>query len=102
MQKRTIIDRIEIELQTGNVGVRMLKQIIEDDGVTVLSSDYHRTMIDASGDPAATMSAVNAHLAMMGYPSVKAEDHAVLNSAIGPLASVRAAKSAEKAEKAPK
>lgn len=102
MQKRTIIDRIEIEPQTGNVGVRMLKQIVDDDGSTILASDYHRAMIDASGDPVSAMTAVNAHLAMMGFPSVKAEDHAALNAAIAPLSSLRSAKAAEKAEKAPK
>jgi len=98
MQTRTIIDRIEIEPQTGNVGVRMLKQIIDDQGL-VLSSQYHRTVIDAGTDPAAQMAAVNVHLGTMGYPAVKVEDRAVLDAAIAPLGSLRATKVQEAADR---
>jgi hypothetical protein len=100
MQTRTIIDRIEIEPQTGNVGVRMRKQVITDDG-TLIANDYHRTVIDAGADPAAQMAAVNAHLATMGFPAAKSEDVAVLNAAVTPLASHRAAKAREARVKAP-
>lgn len=99
MQLRTIVDQIIIEPQTGNVGVRMRKQVLADDGVTVLASEYHRTMIDAGADPASQMAAVNAHLATMEFPAVKTEDQAVLNSAIAPLASLRSTKAAEQAAK---
>src|SRR5215510_11601058 len=91
MQTRTIIDRIEIEPQTGKVGVRIRKQIVADNGA-VLSSDYHRTTIDAGGDPDKQMDAVNVHLATMGYPAVTTEDLSVLTSAMVPISSLRAAK----------
>lgn len=94
MQKRTIIDQIEIQPQTGIIGVRMRKQVIDDDG-TVLVSDYHRTVIEAGTDPAAQMAAVNVHLGMMGWPAVKSEDRAVLDQAIAPLEAMRATKAEE-------
>ena len=72
MQTRTIVDRIEIEPQTGNVAVRMLKQIVDDSG-RVLASEYHRTSIAPHADPAGQMAAVNAHLDTMGYPPVPDE-----------------------------
>ena len=98
MKTQTIIDRIEIEPQTGNVGVRLRKEILADDG-SVLSSDYHRTTIDASTDPAAQMAAVNTHLTALGYPAVTAEDLAMLHSALRPLASLRAGKAHEQRTK---
>lgn len=109
MQTRTIIDKIEIEPQTGNVGVRIRKQVIDEtktDPSTgdklVLASEYHRTMIGAGADQATQMAAVNAHLATMGFPAVKAEDHAALNAVIAPLASLRSTKAAEQVAKGPK
>ncbi len=95
MEKRTIIDRIEIDPQTGIVGVRMLKQIIDDDGKTVLASEYHRTTITASADPAAQIAAVNTDLSRKGFATAKVEDVAVLNSALAPLASLRSTKAQE-------
>ena len=73
MQTRTILDRIEIEPQTGNVTIRMLKQIA-DAGGKVLASEYHRTSIGPQTDPSSHMDAVNAHLATMGYPALSDED----------------------------
>jgi hypothetical protein len=99
MQTRTIIDKIEIEPQTGNVGVRMKKQIVEGD--MVLAEQYHRTTIDSGADPAAQVALVNAHLATMGYPPIRNEDVAVLHSALAPLAALRAAKAQAARAKAP-
>jgi hypothetical protein len=73
MHARTILDRIEIEAQTGNISVRMLKQITNNDG-TVLASDYHRTSIASGTDVDIHMSAVNAHLVKMGYPGLSEGD----------------------------
>jgi hypothetical protein len=100
METRTIIDKIEIDPQTGNVGVRMKKQIVE--GELVLAEHYHRTTIDTAADPAAQMALVNAHLATMGYPAIRNEDVAVLHSAMAPLASLRAAKGDAARAKEPK
>jgi len=96
MQKRTIIDRIEIEPQTGNIAVRMRKQVVDDDGA-VLASEYHRAMIEAElADPAALLALVDGHLATLGFPAVKAEDRAVLDTALATFDSLRAEKAQEK------
>jgi len=107
MQARTIIDRIEIDVQNGHVGVRMKKQVIDetrDDPATgdkvIVSSDYHRAMIEAAGDPAAVMAAVDAHLGAMGFPPAKSEDAAVLDSALTHFAPLRAQKAQEAATRA--
>jgi len=98
MLARTIIDRIEIEPQTGNVGVGMKKQVLADDGVTVLSEQFHRTMLAPGTDAADQMSRVNVHLGMMGFPAVKTEDRAVLDTALGAIETLRSAKLAEALE----
>jgi hypothetical protein len=101
MQKRTIIDKIEIDPQTGIVAVRMRKQVVDDDG-SILSSDYHRTTIDPGIDHAAQMGVVNAHLVAIGFPVVKADDMGALNSAMLHLAQLRATKAQEAKARAPK
>lgn len=73
MHTQTILDRIEIEPQTGNIAIRMLKQIADEHG-TVLASAYHRTSIAANADPATQMAAVNEHLVTMGYPALSESD----------------------------
>lgn len=98
MHKRTIIDKIEIEPQTGNVAVRMKKQLISDDG-TIDDLGFHRTMIDAETDPAVQMAAVDAHLATMGLPAVSAAEKSILNAAVSAFSPTRAAKAAEQAAK---
>jgi hypothetical protein len=73
MHTRTVLDRIEIEPQTGNVSLRMLKRIADDSG-KVLASDYHRTSIPSNTDLDIHMAAVNAHLVSMGYPALSEAD----------------------------
>lgn len=94
MQTRTIIDKIEIEPQTGNIGVRIRKQILADNG-TVMSSDYHRTMIEAGSNPVKQMDAVNAHLITLGYAAITSDDMSILSSAMAQMSSMRAAKAKE-------
>ena len=98
MERRTIIDRIEIEPQTGNVGIRMRKQVVDDQGY-VLASEYHRTTIEAASDPAKQMGAVNAHLAALGFPAVRAADHKVLTDVMPTLETLRAQKVDEAKDK---
>jgi len=104
MQLRTIIDRIEIEPQTGNVGIRIRKQMIDEtkvDPITgdniVLASEYHRTMISPEMIPAIQINAVNTHLAKMGFPAIKTEDNTLLDSLISDsvLTALRTTKSEE-------
>jgi len=80
MHTSTILDRIEIEPQTGNVAVRILKQIADESG-QVLASQIHRTSIAPKTDLATHMAAVNAHLAAMGYPPLSDADIARINAA---------------------
>lgn len=91
MQTRTVVDLITIEPQTGNVGVRMRKEIRDDSG-SLMTFEYHRTMIAPDTDVALQMAAVNAHLVKMSYPAVKTEERSVLDSAIASIAPLRESK----------
>lgn len=68
MKKQTVVNQIEITA-TGHIQVRMCKQVLDDDG-SVIFSEYHRTSVECGGDVVAQMSAVNDHLAEMGWPAV--------------------------------
>jgi hypothetical protein len=94
MQTRTIIDRIEIEPQTGNIGVRIRKQVVDDQGKVVMS-EIHRTMIAPRADAVLQMAVVDADLEKMGFSAVKAEDRGLLNSALTTYADLREQKATE-------
>lgn len=100
MQKMTIIDRIEIEPLTGNVGIRMKKLIVDDDG-SILSEQYHRVMIGPETDVDAHMRLVGEHLLQMKYPDVHAPHRAILDSALAApeIAQTREAKAVEAVQK---
>lgn len=100
MEKMTIIDRIEIEPMTGNVGVRMKKIVLDDDG-SVLSEQYHRAMIGPETDVDAYMRVVGEHLLQMKYPDVHAPHRAVLDDALlaPAITQIRQAKAAEAIQK---
>lgn len=99
MQARTIIDRIEIDVQTGTVGLRMKKQVVSDDD-KVISEQYHRTAFDPWTNHEKQMAAVNAHLAEMGFGAVIQADQKVLNDVMPSLATLRAER-ADAAKDAP-
>lgn len=80
MKKQTIIDQIEIK-PCGTIQVRFAKQIVDSDG-TVLSSDWHRTMLPPGHDIDAQMAAVNAHL---GTLKCKAVDCSEIDTMVRPL-----------------
>lgn len=63
IERKTIVNQIEIDV-SGNVGVRLSLQLIENG--EVLSSKWHRTMIPTSVSPAEQLAYVNGHLAQMG------------------------------------
>lgn len=68
------------EVQEGGVvGVRLVKEIVDDDG-KVLASDYHRTVIPAGITVKAQMSDVNDHLDEMGYPALSDAEIAVIQA----------------------
>lgn len=60
MEKRTILDQIEIS-HDGTIGLRFAKQIIDDDG-SVISSGWHRVPLPIGTDIEAQMAAVNEQL----------------------------------------
>jgi hypothetical protein len=70
MEKRTVLDRIEIEAD-GTVFLRLLKQIVDGE---VLRSEPHRYVVCPSVSVSDQIAAVNAHLAQMGWPEIPADD----------------------------
>ena len=69
--KEVVVDQIEATASRV-IQVRFKKQVVEDGNV--LSYEYHRTTLEP-GVPAAEQAAlVNAHLAQMGWPTVRAPD----------------------------
>lgn len=70
MEKRTVLDRIEIEAD-GTVFLRLLKQIVDGE---VLRSEPHRSVVYPSVSVSDQIAAVNAHLAQMGWPEIPADD----------------------------
>lgn len=61
MEKRTVIDQIEVT-RDGYLNLRMAKEVIDDDGETVISSGWHRTTMPPGHDIDAQMAVVNKHL----------------------------------------
>jgi|SRR5262245_4615549 len=99
MQAKTLIDRIEINAQSGDIGLRLFKRVLADGGI-VLADTYHRAMIAPADDPAAVVAIVNTHLQAMGFPAIEAADIAVLDATVAALASFRTAKAQEAAARA--
>jgi hypothetical protein len=60
VKRQTVVDQIEIT-RDGTIGVRCAKEIIDDDG-TVLTSQWHRTVLPPGTDIDAQMALVNQHL----------------------------------------
>ena len=69
MEKRTIIDQIEITKELV-VQIRMHKQILDDDGITVINSSNHRTSVEPGFNMLDVLHNVNTHLNSMGWPSI--------------------------------
>lgn len=61
MHKQTLIDQIEVT-RDGTLGVRIAKEVIDDDGVTVLQRGWHRTTLPPGIDIDKQMEAVNLNL----------------------------------------
>lgn len=77
LEKRTILDRIELDLTTGDIAIRAQKQII--DGDVAALSEPHRSVIPSGAAVDPQMDAIDTHLVAMGYPAIPAEHRAVLN-----------------------
>lgn len=77
LEKRTILDRFELDLTTGDIAVRAQKQIV--DGDVIAMAEPHRSVIP-SGQPAdPQMDAIDTHLVAMGYPAIPKEHRAILS-----------------------
>src|SRR5262245_27801450 len=99
MLAKTLIDRIEINAQSGDIGLRLFKRVLADDGATVVSDAYHRVMIPPGGVLLPVMAQVTLDLQAMGFPAVEAADIAVLDATVAALPGFRAAKAQEAAER---
>lgn len=68
LEKKTILNRGEIDFETNIIGIRFAKIIVED-GVE-LSREWHRTSLPPGADIDNLMTAVNNDLARMKQGSV--------------------------------
>jgi hypothetical protein len=59
-------------LQEGPIQVRLVKQVV--DGTNVITSEYHRFVLEPGATPATLWAAVNTHLGTLGWPPVSAAD----------------------------
>lgn len=105
IEKRTVIDRVEIQCGCGDIDVRLQKQLVEDGAVLI--QEPHRGPYLACGcDIPAQFALVNAHLVELGYPPLEdwAEVSAYAQVAWTPervaAAKERAAREAKRLEQA--
>lgn len=73
IEKKTILDQIEISVRTGIVSARFVKQLVEDG--RVLHEEYHRARVLPGRDVDVEMAAVNLHLSAMGQAEVQDYEH---------------------------
>jgi hypothetical protein len=71
--KRTVIQQIEVVPPGRVIQVRMVKQIVDEDG-TVYDLGYHRTIVEPDVTPDAQLGAVNSSLAQMKCGAVDGAD----------------------------
>lgn len=93
IEKRTTLNRIEIEPGSGTIFVRFAKEIVED-GV-VISSEWHRAGFPAFLRNDYVMAEVDKSLALMGFPATKAADFTLMERGADLIKDERAAKKAE-------
>lgn len=76
-KKQSALDYTQSEQEEatplGVLQLRILKQVVDDDG-NVAFDGYHRTTIPPDTDAEAQMEAVNSHLTKMGYDPLPAKD----------------------------
>lgn len=72
MIKKTEVEQIEVNLETGIVGVRMVKMTL--DGDKEVRREYHRTLLEPDADIDATAKAINDYLIQIGEVPVE-ESH---------------------------
>ena len=77
LEKRTIVDRIEI-LRDGTMQVQVGLLLVED-GIE-LAAEWHRTVVEPGADFDAQLAAVNAHLATMNRAALMDADVAYLKT----------------------
>ncbi len=72
MEKRTVLDRIEMH-SDGTIRVRLLKQIADCSGEVVFS-EPHRLLLTPLSDPGEQKRALDEHLGRMGFPALGSPD----------------------------
>ncbi len=70
IEKKTVLNRIEIDCEIGIVGLRFAKLIVEDG--EELARDWHRTLVAPGADVDAQIAVINAHLVSMNKAPVEA------------------------------
>lgn len=68
MHKQTVVDQIEIT-RDGTLQLRLAKEVVDDDG-SILSREWHRTLLPPGHDIDKQMALVNDHLAQMNCAAV--------------------------------
>ena len=68
MEKRTILEKIEIEVATGRVFMRFKKQIV--DGENIIELGFHRSVVEPGTDVDEQMAHVNSSLVSMNAAPV--------------------------------
>lgn len=98
-QLRTIIEKIEVDIQTGYIGLKMLKQVVDNDG-KVIFSEPHRASISPTVNPPEIMAVIHADLNRRGFPNAPPSEIALMEQTIGSMNTLRAQKAVEEAQKA--
>jgi hypothetical protein len=83
--KKAVLDELQSPqaevTPLGVIQLRILKQVVGDDGKVVFDG-YHRTTLEPGVDVTAQMDAVNAHLTKMGYGALSPEDMGKVNAKV--------------------
>lgn len=79
IERKTVIDQIEVT-RTGEVRIRFGLVLIED-GVEI-DCKWHRTAVEPGINPDDQIAAVNAHLKLMGKPTVDPDMLPILKTVV--------------------
>src|SRR5215216_3546257 len=79
IEKRVFVHTIEIDPQTGSVGLRLAKMLFED-GQLIGEPAWHRTSVAADQTVADAVAGVNAHMAQLKWPQIEPADVAIVET----------------------
>jgi hypothetical protein len=79
IKKRTFVHTIEIDPQTGAIGLRLAKIVFED-GEPLGEPGWHRAWVAPTQSVAEAVMAVNSHLAQLKWPEIEPADLSIVES----------------------